>query len=190
MSERNPEIAADEDFVDFFNKSFYYEKKPAVISIDMQDKFLAKMVKNKDFLVKYNMRMFELCTKNNVDFIVINTENFKFGDNIFGFSENYEMIDVVTWINIGSSANLIKLNLVKVLKKLGVSSIFIMGIYKKSCVFEVLFGKKEDFYIMTSFAGLCTNFKSKFDLIKFKDDSKFLKQRIVNMCNLVLRSQN
>lgn len=187
MVERNPEIIADEDFVDFFNKTFYYDKKPAIISIDMQDKFLASMVRNKDFLIRYNKRMSDLCFKNHVNFIVINTENFKFGNNMFGFCEDYEKLDLVTWINKDSKSGLRNVNLAKILRKLGVTSIFVMGIYKSNCVLENLYSSRDDFYIMTSFAGLCTNFKSPLDFLPWKDNNRELKNRILNFCNLVLR---
>lgn len=187
--ERNPEVAADEDFVDFFNKAFYYEKKPAVISIDMQEKFLEGVVRNKEYLVRYNKRMAELCFKNCVDFVVINTENFKFGNNIFGFSEDFEGQDLITWINKDSKKGLRDVKLIKILKDLGIEAVFVMGIYRSNCVLERLFSKRDEFYIVTSFAGLCMNFKGRFDFFSFKrrESNAELKRRILNFCNLVLR---
>ena len=187
MSIRIPEEIAEEDFVDFFNKCFYLDKKIAIISIDMQEDLISKVVKNKEFLIRYNKCIFELCKKSKVDFFVINTESFKYGNNIYGFSEDYDENSVVTWMNKSCSVGLKDINLVESLKKRDIQSVFVTGIYTKNCIFENLFLKRDEFYIATSFAGLCSNVKTKFDWIPWKNDNEFLKKRIVNMCNLVLR---
>lgn len=187
MSERVPEEIAEEDFVDFYNKAFYYDKKFAVISIDMQENLISRVVKNKDFLVRYNQRIFELCKKKKIDFFVINTESFKYGNNIYGFSEDYDDSDAVTWMNKSCSIGLKDINLIKTLKSREIKSVFVTGIYTKNCIFENLFLRRDEFYIGTSFAGLCSNVKSKYDFLPWKNDNEFLKKRVINMCNLVLR---
>ncbi len=187
MSERIPEEIAEEDFVEFYNENVYLEKKFAVISIDMQENLISRVVKNKDFLVRYNQRIFELCKKKKIDFFVINTESFKYGNNIYGFSEDYDSSEGVTWMNKSCAVGLKDINLISSLEKRNIESVFVTGIYTKNCIFEDLFSKRNKFYIGTSFAGLCSNLKSKYSIIFRKNDNEFLKKRIINMCNLVLR---
>jgi hypothetical protein len=187
MSERIPEEIAEEDFVVFYNKCFYYDKKLAVISIDMQENLIYRVVKNKDFLIRYNQRIFNLCKKNKVDFFVINTESFKYGNNIYGFSEDYDDTDAITWMNKSCSIGLKDINLIETLQERDIESVFVTGIYTKNCIFENLFVKRNTFYIGTSFAGLCTNIKTSSDWIPWKKNNVFLKKRVINMCNVVLR---